>query len=123
MRNAFPSSRQHHGFSPDFILEMQECGTHCEEDGGQEEGDRKYESSAVQVDLKTETESEAPMKAHLFLCSGPSPAESPPLEPTNTHDGAVVDAERLQHPGQAQTHQDVEHVTADGVGDGHVPQT
>lgn len=41
----------------------------------------------------------------------------------HTHDGAVVDAESLQRPRQAQAHQDVKHITADGVGDGHVSQT
>lgn len=41
----------------------------------------------------------------------------------NTHDGARLDAERLQRPGQTQTHQDVKHITAYGVGDGHVSQT
>lgn len=41
----------------------------------------------------------------------------------STHAGAVVDAECLQRPGQAQAHQDVKHITAYGVGDGHVSQT
>lgn len=50
--------------------------------------------------------------------------QKPPLaEPTSTHVGAVVDAERLHCPGQAQAHQDVKHITADGVGDGHVSHT
>lgn len=48
---------------------------------------------------------------------------SPPAEQGNTHDGARLDAERLQRPGQTQTHQDVKHITAYGVGDGHVSQT
>ena len=55
--------------------------------------------------------------------SGLSPEESPLVEPRSTHDGAVVDAERLQRPGQAQAHQDVKYITAYGVGDGHVSQT
>jgi len=48
---------------------------------------------------------------------------SPLAERGGTHFRAVVDAERLQRPGQAQAHQDVKHITANGVGDGHVPQT
>lgn len=52
-----------------------------------------------------------------------APADAPPAEQGNTHDGARLDAERLQRPGQTQTHQDVKHITAYGVGDGHVSQT
>lgn len=55
------------------------------------------------------------------LISGP--ADAPTAEQGNTHGGARPDAERLQRPGQAQTHQDVKHITAYGVGDGHVSQT
>ncbi len=62
------------------------------------------------------------MNTALFY-SGLSPAESPLAELRSTHVGAVVDAECLQCPGQAQAHQDVKHITAYGVGDGHVSQT
>lgn len=59
----------------------------------------------------------------VVFYSGPSPAEAPPGELSATHVGAVVDAECLHRPGQAQAHQDVKHITAYGVGDGHVSQT
>ena len=36
---------------------------------------------------------------------------------------ARLDDGRLEEPGQAETHQDVEDIAADGVTDGHVPVT
>lgn len=38
----------------------------------------------------------------------------------STHFRAVADGQSLQGPGQTETHQDVEHVTADGVGHCHI---
>lgn len=58
--------------------------------------------------------------SRALFYSGLSLAESPAAGLRSTHVGAVVDAECLQSPGQAQAHQDVKHITAYGVGDGHV---
>lgn len=55
--------------------------------------------------------------------SASSPTECPLAQLRSTHNGAIVDAECLQCPGQSQAHQDVKHITADGVGDGHVSHT
>lgn len=64
-----------------------------------------------------------PLTNTALFYSGVSPAASPAAELRSTHDGAVVDAECLQCPRQAQADQDVKHITAYGVRDGHVSHT
>lgn len=44
-------------------------------------------------------------------------------EKTDFYHWSVVYANGLQGPGNPQAHQDVKHVAANGVGDGHVPET
>ena len=41
----------------------------------------------------------------------------------DSYSGARTDDACFEEPGQAETHEDVEHVAADGVADGHVPVT